>query len=107
MFRDHPTAAALCCIRPAVWSSRPLEGQQKAADQCREMGIDALVVIGGDGSFRGAKRSCQTGGSCIGIPGTIDNDIACSEYTIGYDTAMNTAVEMVDKLRDTTQSHDR
>ncbi|GKI15441.1 ATP-dependent 6-phosphofructokinase [Oscillospiraceae bacterium] len=86
---------------------KTLEGQQKAADQCREMGIDALVVIGGDGSFRGAKDLAKLGVPCIGIPGTIDNDIACSEYTIGYDTAMNTAVEMVDKLRDTTQSHDR
>ena len=86
---------------------KTLEGQQKAADQCREMGIGALVVIGGDGSFRGAKDLAKLGVPCIGIPGTIDNDIACSEYTIGYDTAMNTAVEMVDKLRDTTQSHDR
>ena len=86
---------------------KTLEGQQKAADQCREMGIDALVVIGGDGSFRGAKDLAKLGVPCIGIPGTIDNDIACSEYTIGYDTALNTAVEMVDKLRDTTQSHDR
>lgn len=86
---------------------KTLEGQQKAADKCREMGIDALVVIGGDGSFRGAKDLAKLGVPCIGIPGTIDNDIACSEYTIGYDTAMNTAVEMVDKLRDTTQSHDR
>ena len=86
---------------------KTLEGQQKAADQCREMGIDALVVIGGDGSCRGAKDLAKLGVPCIGIPGTIDNDIACSEYTIGYDTAMNTAVEMVDKLRDTTQSHDR
>lgn len=86
---------------------KTLEGQQKAAEQCQEMGIDALVVIGGDGSFRGAKDLAKLGVPCIGIPGTIDNDIACSEYTIGYDTAMNTAVEMVDKLRDTTQSHDR
>ena len=83
------------------------EGQRKGAEKCREMGIDALVVIGGDGSFRGAKALANLGVPCIGIPGTIDNDIACSEYTIGYDTAMNTAVEMVDKLRDTTQSHDR
>ena len=83
------------------------EGQQKAADRCKEYGIDALVVIGGDGSFRGARDLAALGIPCIGIPGTIDNDIACSEYTIGYDTAMNTAVEMIDKLRDTTQSHDR
>ncbi|HIZ31271.1 MAG TPA: 6-phosphofructokinase [Candidatus Fournierella merdipullorum] len=83
------------------------EGQKKGAEMCKKLGIDALVVIGGDGSFRGAKALANLGIPCIGIPGTIDNDIACSEYTIGYDTAMNTAVEMVDKLRDTTQSHDR
>ena len=82
-------------------------GQKKAADTCRKFGIDAVVVIGGDGSFRGAMALAKQGIPCIGLPGTIDNDIACSEYTIGYDTAMNTAVEMIDKLRDTTQSHDR
>ncbi|MBC5580084.1 6-phosphofructokinase [Anaerofilum sp. BX8] len=86
---------------------KTLEGQKKAADRCRELGIDALVVIGGDGSFRGCKDMAAQGIPCIGLPGTIDNDIACSDYTIGYDTAMNTAVEMIDKLRDTTQSHDR
>ena len=83
------------------------EGQKKGAEMCQKLGIDAMVVIGGDGSFRGAKALANLGIPCIGIPGTIDNNIACSEYTIGYDTAMNTAVEMVDKLRDTTQSHDR
>jgi len=86
---------------------KTLEGQQKAAERCKEMGIDALVVIGGDGSFRGCKDMAAQGIPCVGLPGTIDNDIACSDYTIGYDTAMNTAVEMIDKLRDTTQSHDR
>lgn len=86
---------------------KTLEGQKKAADRCRELGIDALVVIGGDGSFRGCKDMAAQGIPCVGLPGTIDNDIACSDYTIGYDTAMNTAVEMIDKLRDTTQSHDR
>ncbi len=86
---------------------KTLEGQKKGAEKCRELGIDAMVVIGGDGSFRGAKALANQGIPCIGIPCTIDNDIACSEYTIGYDTAMNTAVEMIDKLRDTTQSHDR
>ena len=86
---------------------KTLEGQKRGAQKCRDLGIDALVVIGGDGSFRGAKALSNLGIPCIGIPGTIDNDIACSEYTIGYDTAMNTAVEMIDKLRDTTQSHDR
>ena len=86
---------------------KTLEGQQAAAEQCRKSGIDALVVIGGDGSFRGCKDLIEQGIPCIGIPGTIDNDIACTDYTIGYDTAMNTAVTMVDKLRDTAQSHDR
>ncbi len=84
-----------------------LEGQLKAAQACRDNGIDAVIVIGGDGSFRGAKDLAAQGIPCIGIPGTIDNDIACSDYTIGYDSAMNTDVEMIDKLRDTTQSHDR
>mgnify|MGYP005962357593 CR=1 FL=1 len=83
------------------------EGVKKAADMCRKMGIDGVVVIGGDGSFRGARDLTNAGINCIGVPGTIDNDIACSDYTIGYDTAMNTAMEMVDRLRDTTESHDR
>lgn len=83
------------------------EGVKKAADKCREMGIDGVVVIGGDGSFRGARDLTNAGIPCIGIPGTIDNDIACTEYTVGFDTAMNTAMEMVDRLRDTTESHDR
>lgn len=83
------------------------EGVQKAADNCREMGIDGVVVIGGDGSFRGAQDLTRAGIPCIGLPGTIDNDIACCEQTIGYDTALNTCMEMVDKLRDTAESHDR
>ena len=83
------------------------EGQKKGAEICRKHGIDGIVVIGGDGSFMGARALANQGIPCVGIPGTIDNDIACSEYTIGYDTAMNTAVEAIDKLRDTTQSHDR
>ena len=82
-------------------------GVQKAADNCRKIGIDGVVVIGGDGSFRGARDLTHAGIPCIGVPGTIDNDIASSEYTIGFDTAMNTAVEMVDRLRDTMESHDR
>lgn len=82
-------------------------GIQKAKETCEKAGIDAVVIIGGDGSFRGARELSLTGISCIGIPGTIDNDVGCSEYTIGFDTAMNTAIEMVDKLRDTAQSHDR
>lgn len=78
-----------------------------ACATCREYGLEGIVVIGGDGSFRGAKDLSAEGIPCIGIPGTIDNDIACTDYTIGYDTAMNTAMEMMDKLRDTAQSHDR
>ena len=74
---------------------KTLEGQQRAAQACRDNGIDALVVIGGDGSFRGCKDMAAQGIPCVGLPGTIDNDIACSDYTIGYDTAMNTAVEMI------------
>ena len=83
------------------------EGLQKAKATCEKLGIDGIIVMGGDGSFRGAADLSARGIPCIGIPCTIDNDIACSEYTIGYDTAMNTAVEMVDKIRDTAQSHDR
>ncbi|MBQ3008491.1 MAG: ATP-dependent 6-phosphofructokinase, partial [Oscillospiraceae bacterium] len=84
-----------------------LEGQLKAVENCKKHGIDALVVIGGDGTFRGAQAISRHGIRTIGIPGTIDNDIACSDYTIGFDTALNTAMEMIDKLRDTTQSHER
>ncbi len=80
---------------------------KKAIEILKEFGIDVLVVIGGDGSFRGAKRVAELGFPCIGIPATIDNDIACTEYTIGFDTAINTVVQMVDRVRDTSQSHDR
>lgn len=86
---------------------RTEEGLQKAKEKCMELGLDGIVVIGGDGSFRGAADLSARGIPCVGLPGTIDNDIACTEYTIGYDTAMNTVVEMVDKIRDTAQSHDR
>ena len=82
-------------------------GVEKAKAKCEELGIEGLVVIGGDGSFRGAADLSAKGVLCVGIPGTIDNDIACTDYTIGFDTAMNTAMELVDKLRDTSQSHDR
>ena len=86
---------------------RNMDGVLKGKAACEELGLEGLVVIGGDGSFRGAGDLSSVGLPCEGIPGTIDNDIQCTEYTIGYDTAMNTAVEMIDKLRDTTQSHDR
>ena len=83
------------------------EGQKKAVEILRSRGIDGLVVIGGDGSFRGAQKLSALGIPTIGLPGTIDNDIASTEYTIGFDTALNTAVQSIDKLRDTSQSHDR
>ena len=83
------------------------EGMQKAIDVCKQMDMQGVVVIGGDGSFRGARDLSLRGVPCVGIPGTIDNDIACSDYTIGYDTAMNTVMENVDRLRDTSESHDR
>lgn len=86
---------------------RTEEGVEKARAKCEELGIEGLVVIGGDGSFRGAADLSAKGVLCIGLPGTIDNDISCTDYTIGFDTAMNTAMELVDKLRDTSQSHDR
>ena len=95
-----------------LYSARCLEfreraGVLKAKDTCTRYGIDGMVVIGGDGSFRGAADLSKEGVACVGIPGTIDNDIAMTEYTIGYDTAMNTAMELIDKLRDTTMSNDR
>lgn len=86
---------------------RTPEGQKKAADICRKHGIDGIVVIGGDGSFRGAQKLSENGINTIGVPGTIDLDIACTEYTIGFDTACNTAMEAIDKVRDTSASHER
>ncbi len=83
------------------------EGQHKAIAQLKKLGIHGLVVIGGDGSFRGAERLSQKGVATIGIPGTIDNDIAGTEYTIGFDTAVNTVIEALDKIRDSASSHDR
>ncbi len=83
------------------------EGQQKAVSVCKLLGIEGIVVIGGDGSFRGALALSKHGIAVVCIPGTIDNDISCTDYTIGFDTAANTAVECIDKLRDTMQSHER
>ena len=83
------------------------EVQNKCLDQLNRVGIDALVVIGGDGSYRGALALTKKGVNCIGLPGTIDNDIAGTDYTIGFDTALHTCVECVDKLRDTSSSHHR
>ena len=86
---------------------RTEEGQQKAAAICKKYGIDGLVVIGGDGSFAGAQKLSQLGVNTIGLPATIDLDIACTDYTIGFDTAVNTAMEAIDKVRDTSTSHER
>ncbi len=86
---------------------RTAEGQKKAADICRKHGIDGIVIIGGDGSYRGAEKLAQNGINTIGLPGTIDLDIACTDYTIGFDTAINTAMEAIDKIRDTSSSHER
>lgn len=86
---------------------RTEEGQQQAAEICRKHGIDGLVVIGGDGSFAGAQKLANLGINTIGLPGTIDLDIACTEYTIGFDTAVNTAMQAIDKVKDTSSSHER
>ena len=83
------------------------EGLQKAVSTCKKFGIDGMVIIGGDGSFRGARDLSLRGIPCIGLPGTIDNDISCTDYTIGYDPCLNPIVQMVDRIRDTSESHDR
>ena len=86
---------------------RTEEGQKRGAEVCRKYGIDGIVVIGGDGSFRGAQKLAAQGINTIGLPGTIDLDIACTDYTIGFDTAVNTAMQAIDKIRDTASSHER
>lgn len=86
---------------------RTEEGQKRGAEVCRKYGIDGIVVIGGDGSFRGAQKLAAQGINTIGLPGTIDLDITCTDYTIGFDTAVNTAMEAIDKIRDTASSHER
>jgi len=83
------------------------EGQQKGIEQLKKHGIDGLVVIGGDGSYRGAKALTEQGFPCVGVPGTIDNDISGTEFTIGFDTALNTVIDAIDKIRDTASSHER
>ena len=93
------TARCLDFIKP--------EGQQRGAEMCKVYGIDGLVVIGGDGSFQGAEKLANLGINTIGIPGTIDLDIACTEYTIGFDTSVNTAMDAINKIRDTSTSHQR
>ena len=82
-------------------------GVKKAVEIAKVFGLDGLVVVGGDGSFRGARDLCAAGLPTIALPGTIDNDISCSEYTVGYDTCLNTVKDAVDKIRDTAQSHER
>ena len=84
-----------------------VEGQKKGAEICKKHGIDGLVVIGGDGSYRGAGKLSALGVNTVGLPGAIDLDIACTDYTIGFDTAINTAMEAIDKVRDTSTSHER
>ena len=93
------TARCLDFIKPEV--------QDRGAAICRKHGIDGLVVIGGDGSFKGAQALARRGVNTVGLPGTIDLDIACTDYTIGFDTAVNTAMQTIDKVRDTSTSHER
>lgn len=83
------------------------EGQRQALGRLRENGIEGLIVIGGDGSFRGAQKLTQLGFPTVGIPGTIDNDIPCTDFTLGFDTAVNTVIDAIDKIRDTATSHER
>ncbi|KEF39574.1 6-phosphofructokinase [Schinkia azotoformans MEV2011] len=83
------------------------EGRQKAIDELNRYGIEGLIVIGGDGSFRGAAKLTEKGFPCIGIPGTIDNDIPGTDFTIGFNTALNTVIDAIDKIRDTATSHER
>lgn len=82
-------------------------GRKKAVSTCRMLGLDAIVAIGGDGTFRGALELSRLGIPVVGVPATIDNDVGCTNYTIGFDSACNTAIECIDKLRDTMQSHER
>ncbi|OIJ10953.1 6-phosphofructokinase [Anaerobacillus arseniciselenatis] len=86
---------------------KTIEGQKKAIEQLNKFGIEGLVVIGGDGSFQGAKKLTEHGFPCVGVPGTIDNDIPGTDFTIGFDTALNTIIEAIDKIRDTATSHER
>ncbi len=101
----HKGGTALFTARSPEFKTE--EGMQKAIATCKKYGIEGCVVIGGDGSYRGARDLSLRGVPCVGIPGTIDNDISCTDITIGFDTAMNTAVDMIDRIRDTAQSHER
>ncbi len=86
---------------------KTLEGQKKGIEQLRKHGIEGIVVIGGDGSYRGAEKLTEHGFPCVGVPGTIDNDIPGTDFTIGFDTALNTVIDAIDKIRDTATSHER
>ncbi|WP_088013438.1 6-phosphofructokinase [Gottfriedia acidiceleris] len=86
---------------------KTLEGQMKGIEQLKKFGIEGLVVIGGDGSYQGAKKLTEHGYPCVGVPGTIDNDIPGTDFTIGFDTALNTVIDAIDKIRDTATSHER
>ncbi|ACJ32883.1 6-phosphofructokinase [Anoxybacillus flavithermus] len=86
---------------------KTLEGQLKGIEQLKKHGIEGLVVIGGDGSYQGAKKLTEHGYPCVGVPGTIDNDIPGTDFTIGFDTALNTVIDAIDKIRDTATSHER
>ncbi len=101
----HRGGTMLCTARSKEFTTQA--GLEKAMQNCKSAGIEALIVIGGDGTYRGALDFSRLGMPCVGIPGTIDNDIVCTEYTIGFDTAQNTALEMLDKLKDTEMSHNR
>lgn len=96
-----------CLMTARCLEFKTKEGVEKAVKTAKEYGIDGLVVIGGDGSFRGARDLSNSGLPTVAVPGTIDNDIACTEYTIGYDTCLNTVKEAIDKIRDTSTSHER
>ncbi|PLR81525.1 6-phosphofructokinase [Bacillus canaveralius] len=101
----HRGGTALYSARCEEFKTK--EGQQKGIEQLKKLSIDGLVVIGGDGSYRGAKALTEQGFPCVGVPGTIDNDIPGTEYTIGFDTALNTIIDAIDKIRDTASSHER
>jgi 6-phosphofructokinase 1 len=101
----HRGGTVLYSARSDEFKTR--EGQQKGIEQLKKFGIEGLVVIGGDGSYRGAKALTEHGYPCVGVPGTIDNDIPGTEFTIGFDTALNTVIDAIDKIRDTATSHER
>lgn len=101
----HRGGTALYTARCEEFKTK--EGQQKGIEQLNKFGIEGLVVIGGDGSYRGAKALTEQGYPCVGVPGTIDNDIPGTQFTIGFDTALNTVIDAIDKIRDTATSHER